>query len=245
MATSPRPPVEPDASDTDAARRTAAQDDLDTDRGDYVAGVDERPQRRREWSGGLRSVALPLLAVAAIVAAVWYLQDGRGGGVTGEAGTGIVPLAADKNPTGRPAAVEPGRAAPDFVLRTLDGGTIRLSDLRGRTVLLNFWASWCQPCRQEMPELVRAQGELADRGLSVVAIDLQEPDGPVRDFAREFGMRFPVAFDRTGEVARTFRASTQLPTSVLVDADGVVRGLNPGPFTRDSLTAFLGPWLAK
>ncbi len=245
MPTTPRPPAEPGESPPDGADRPVTEDALSPDRSDYVAGVDERPQRRREWSGGLRSVALPLLAVVAIVAVVWYLQSGRGGGGGRESGIGIVALPAEKNPTGRPAAAEVGRAAPDFVLRTLDSGTVRLSDLRGRTVLLNFWASWCQPCRQEMPELVRAQAELGERGLQVVAVDLQEPDGPVGDFAREFGMRFPVAFDRTGEVARTFRASTQLPTSVLVDAQGVVRGLNPGPFTRDSLLKFLDPWLTR
>jgi thiol-disulfide isomerase/thioredoxin len=165
------------------------QPPVESDRSDYVAGVDERPQRRREWAGGLRSVVLPLLAVTAIVAAVWYLQSGRGGGAEQEAGVGIVALPAENNPTGRPAAAEEGRAAPDFVLRTLDGGTVRLSDLRGSVVLLNFWATWCPPCREEVPELVRAYAAEQGRGFTVVAVDLQEPEGPVREFAQQFRLR--------------------------------------------------------
>src|SRR5713101_6274505 len=101
----------PMTTDQDAP---AGADGAEPDHGDVVAGVDERPQRRREWSGGLRSVVVPLLAVAAIVAAVWYLQSDRGGGGSHEAGLGIVPLPSGKNPTASSPAPEQGRAAPDF-----------------------------------------------------------------------------------------------------------------------------------
>ena len=201
---------------------------------DVAAGVDERPQRRREWAGGVRSVVLPLLTVAAIVGAVWYLQTGRDGGVAREEGIGIVALPAEMNPTDKAPAVEVGRAAPDFALRTLDGGTIRLSDLRGSVVLINFWASWCQPCRAEMPEIVHAQASEGARGLRVVAVDLQEAEGPVREFAQQFGMHFPVAFDRTGEVARTYWVK-ELPATVFVDRSGVIRTIKYGPMTGEYL----------
>ena len=94
-----------------------------------------------------------------------------------------------------------------------------------------------------MPELVRASAANEDRGLAIVAVDLQEAEGPVREFADEFGMRFPVAFDRTGDVARTFRASKELPTSVFVDRDGVVRLIRSGPMTGEYLRATLEPLL--
>ena len=208
--------------------------ELEPVRSDVVAGVDERPQRRREWAGGLRSVVLPLVTLAAIVGAVWYLQTGWDRGVPREEGIGIVTLPPEKNPTEKAPAVEVGRAAPDFVLRTLDGGTVRLTDLRGSVVLINFWASWCQPCRAEMPEIVRAQDSEGTRGLRVVAVDLQEAEGPVREFAQQFGMQFPVAFDRTGEVARTYRVK-ELPATVFVDRTGVIRTIKYGPMTGEYL----------
>jgi cytochrome c biogenesis protein CcmG/thiol:disulfide interchange protein DsbE len=205
------------------------------DSADMVAGVDERPQRRREWAGGVRSVVVPLLALAAIVGAVWYLQTREGGGAVRDSAAGIVRLREGLNTTGRPPAGEVGRTAPDFVLPTLDGGSLRLSDLRGKVVLLNFWASWCGPCRQEAPELVRADAAGRGDGLVIVGIDLQEAEGPAREFVEQFGLTFPIAFDRTGEVAGAYRAEKP-PTSVFVDRDGVVRYVKLGPMTGDELS---------
>lgn len=202
---------------------------------DLPEEIDERPHRRREWSGAGRSVALPLLIVAAIVGAIWYLEAGRDGGAT-EKGHGIIALEPARNSTGRPAAAEVGRAAPDFLLERLGGGETRLSDLRGQVVLLNFWASWCAPCRSEMPVYVKLYGSLHERGLELVAVDLQEASGPVQSFVDEFGMRFPVVFDRSGGVARTYHAD-QLPITVLIDREGVVRMTHAGPVAPDFIRA--------
>jgi peroxiredoxin len=202
--------------------------------------VDERPQRRREWSGGGRSVVLPLLIVAAIVAAVWWFERGRNGDDETADGYGIVALEAERNPSGRAPAAEIGRTAPDFRLARLDGGDLRLSDLRGKVVILNFWASWCAPCRQEMPEFVRLYRENQVKGLEIVAVDLQEAESQVQGFVDEFGMRFPVVFDRSGEVARTYRVR-QLPVTLIVDRDGAIRATKYGPVSPD----FLATELAK
>jgi len=195
--------------------------------------IDERPQRRREWSGPLRSVGLPLLVVALIVGAVWYFEYGRGGGTArGPAGIGVVALDAARNPTGKPAAAEKGRAAPDFRLKTLDGQTVRLSDLRGKTVLVNFWATWCAPCRQEMPEIVKAYTKYHDRGFEVVAVDEQESPDTVQKWVDAYGMQFTVALDTAGgQVGQAFHAS-QFPTSVFIDPSGVVTELHPGPMSE-------------
>lgn len=195
--------------------------------------IDERPQRRREWSGGIKSVALPLLAVAAIFGAVWYLQGGHGTQTAkSPAGLGVVALEPGRNHSGKPADAAIGRAAPDFRLTTLDGRTVRLSDLQGKTVLINFWATWCLPCRQEMPEIVKAYAQYHDRGFEVMSVDEQEDDGTVQKWVNDFGMQFPVAMDRTGQVGLTFRAGTQFPTSLFVNPQGIVTDIKYGPMNK-------------
>lgn len=205
---------------------------------DEVSGVEERPQNRREWSGVLRSLILPLLLIVTIVGGLYYLEQRRNGGAGTADGTGIVPLPAEKNPTGKSPSTDIGRAAPDFLLKTPDGGTLRLSDLQGKPVLVNFWASWCTPCRQEMPEIVRAYDAHKATGLVVVAVDLQENAGAVRIFAQEFGMTFPIVIDRNGSVGDAWHIGGPvegIPSSYFLDTAGVVQARVYGPMTAEML----------
>jgi peroxiredoxin len=205
---------------------------------DDVSGVEERPQNRRQWSGLVGSLVLPLLVVATIVGGLLWFENARGGSETDDGRYGIVELPAGANSTGRSPSTDVGRAAPDFLLRTPDGGELRLSDLRGKPVLVNFWASWCTPCRQEMPEIVRAYDARAEDGLVVVAVDLQENTGQVHQFADEFGMDFPIVIDRTGQVAEAWRIGGPvegIPSSYFIDAEGVVRGRVFGPMNAETL----------
>ena len=187
---------------------------------------DERPQRRREWTGALRSVILPLVAVGLIVLAVWYLEAGRGTGSSPAAGTGIVALPSAKNHTGKPAATDIGRAAPDFVLQKLGGGNLRLSDFQGKTVLINFWATWCGPCAQEMPEIVKTYNQQKDQNFVVISVDEQEDPGTVQKFVNDYKMDFPVVLDTSGQIGETYHAGTQFPTSVFISPDGTVRPIH-------------------
>lgn len=188
------------------------------------AEPEEQPQRRRVWRGPFRSVVLPLLVLAAIGAAIWFLEY-RPTGSSGQEGPyGSVALPARLNPTGQGPSPQEGRAAPDFVLERVDGGAVRLSDLRGKAVIVNFWATWCVPCRREMPELVAAHQRYRERGLEILAVNLQENPGAVASFAREFGMEFPVLLDRDGDVAEAYRL-IGLPTSFFIDPQGVVRSV--------------------
>jgi peroxiredoxin len=206
---------------------------------DDVSGVEERPQNRREWGGALRSLVLPVLIVATIVGVLVYFERWRGSGGAEQAeGLGVVALPDDRNPTGRSPSTDEGRAAPDFVLETPDGERLRFSDFQGRPVLVNFWASWCTPCRQEMPEIVRAYDEHRDDGLVVLAVDLQENAGQVRSFAGDFGMEFPIVIDRTGQVADAWRIGGPIqgiPSSYFVDESGVVVSRVFGPMDAEML----------
>jgi thiol-disulfide isomerase/thioredoxin len=196
--------------------------------------ADEAPQRRRVWAGPWRSVVLPLVVVAAIVGAIWYIEA-RGlpfvedGSSAGSGDYGPLALPPERNLTGNDPSPEKERAAPDFLLETLDGGTLRLSDLQGKAVLVNFWATWCGPCRSELPHLVAAYDRYRQEGLEIVAVNLQEDEDTVARFVQEFGMQFPVVIDRGGEVADEYRV-LGLPTSYFIDRSGVVRSIYTGPF---------------
>jgi peroxiredoxin len=187
--------------------------------------LEERPQSKREWSGWLRSLVLPLGLVVAIVGGLLYYQSSRTAD-QGEARFGTVELPPSKNVTGRSPAGETDRVAPDFLLEALDGSEVRLSDLQGRPLLVNFWATWCAPCRIEMPDLIEAYEEHRASGFLILAVNQREADASVRSFVDEFGVSFPVVMDRRGEVARSWRIGgpTQgLPSSYFIDEQGVIR----------------------
>lgn len=180
-----------------------------------------------------RSVFLPLLAIAAIAAAIWWLEyrPGTDDGLSSPSGEryGPLELPAALATSGLTVAAAEGGLAPDFLLETLDGGELRLSELRGKAVVLNFWATWCLPCRKEMPQMVAAYDRYAEQGLVVVAVNLQEDRGSIQRFASDFGMDFPIAIDRRGEVADQYRL-LGLPTTYFIDREGVVRSVFRGPF---------------
>jgi thiol-disulfide isomerase/thioredoxin len=201
-----------------------------------LADLGARPQRQLNWPGIVRGLVVPLAILALIVGGLWYWQN-RGSGPSHDP-YGTVQLPAEKNPTGQSPAPRIGRAAPDFLLEQPAGGTLRLSDLQGHPVLINFWASWCAPCRQEVPELVAAYQKYHAQGLIIVGVDLQEADKKVLDFANEFGITYPIAIDRDGEVGGVWRIGGPikgLPSSYFIDSQGVVQDSYPGQLTKDLL----------
>ena len=136
------------------------------------------------------------------------------------AATGIAlrPLLAD----GLPA----GEAAPEFALRT-DAGTVSLAGLRGRVVWLDFWASWCGPCRQSFPWMEAMHQRHGAQGLQVIAVNLDAKPDAARRFLAEHRASFTVAFDPAGDSARRY-AVRAMPTSVLIGADGRIRTVHAG-----------------
>jgi len=125
--------------------------------------------------------------------------------------------------------------APDFALTTLDGTSIVLSEQRGKIVLINFWATWCPPCRAEMPEINAAAQAHRDQ-LMVLAINNGETIEQVRPFVAEFQLTFPVLLDPDGAVASKY-AVLGLPTSFFVDRNGIVRAANIGAMNRAYIEA--------
>ncbi len=112
-----------------------------------------------------------------------------------------------------------GEAAPDFEVETFDGESLRLSDLNGKVVVLNFWASWCPPCRWEMPFFETMWQEYRDQGVVFLGIAMSDTLENVKAFAEEAGVTYPVALDTTTEIARDYEVLT-LPTTYFIGKDG-------------------------
>lgn len=125
-----------------------------------------------------------------------------------------------------PDPVGVGFRAPEFAARRLDDAThvVRLSDYRGSVVLLNVWATWCDPCRREMPSIEKLYQELGPKGFRVVAVSIDDggAEADIRDFAREYRLTFDILHDPTGGIQRTYQL-IGVPESFLIDKDGVVR----------------------
>ncbi len=128
----------------------------------------------------------------------------------------------------------PGRPAPDFTLSTLDGQPVQLSDLQGQPVILNFWATWCSPCRVEMPDLQAAHADHVDDGVVILGVNLTRRDNldDVPGFLDEFGITYPVVLDERGEVTNLYKVRGQ-PASVFIDKDGVVNQVFYGPVNKE------------
>lgn len=137
--------------------------------------------------------------------------------------------------------IQVGQPAPDFTLGTLDGGQVTLSDFRGQPVLINFWATWCEPCRIEMPEIVRAYEAHSDTGFTVLAVNLTDQDAldDIQAFVEEFGMAFPVLLDSNGEVSRLY-GLLGLPMSIFVDRAGRIARIYLGLMPSEQIDMFVG-----
>jgi peroxiredoxin len=123
---------------------------------------------------------------------------------------------------GAPPPVGRGAPAPDFALERLaDGASVRLSELRGRVVLVSFWATWCAPCEEEMPALERLYRELLPEGFELLAVSVDTDREVVRAFQQRLGISFPILLDPEQRVARDYQ-TFRFPESLLIDRDGFV-----------------------
>jgi cytochrome c biogenesis protein CcmG/thiol:disulfide interchange protein DsbE len=145
------------------------------------------------------------------------------------------------NPIGgssAPPSPQVGFGAPDFTLDSLSGDPITLTDLRGQVVVLNFWASWCPPCRAEMPAMNTVYQKFHDQGLVVLGVNTtyQDDEASARTALRDWGLTFPIVFDRDGTPSRQYRIQA-MPTTFFVGRDGVIRDIVFGGPMSEALIA--------
>ncbi|MCL5264554.1 MAG: TlpA family protein disulfide reductase [Chloroflexi bacterium] len=146
-----------------------------------------------------------------------------------------IPLLSGQS-SGPPSGVGPnvGMLAPDFTLKDPQGNQVSLSGFRGRPVMINFWATWCPPCRYEMPFMETVYRERAADGLVILAVSIDEDPNAVPRFMKEFGITFPVVLDTDQSVATKYRIRP-IPTSFFVDKDGVIRDMEIGAMDKKTI----------
>jgi len=137
----------------------------------------------------------------------------------------LVALAAMTAVTSHAVAVQD--EAPDFTLKSLEGSNLRLEEYRGQVVLINFWASWCGPCRQEMPLLDRLHHRYEDTGFAVLGINVEGEIKPAQEIVDKTNVTFPVLIDEDQKVSEMYNLEA-MPSTVVVDRDGVVRYIHRG-----------------
>lgn len=147
--------------------------------------------------------------------------------------------------SGASVSTRVGATAPPFTLDQLDGGQVSLSELKGKVVVLNFWATWCPPCRAEMAALEAAQQNLGSRGLVVLGMNQLENPQQVGAFMREQRLTFPTALDRDGGASRLYRVQA-LPTTYFIDRSGVIRDVVfGGPMAQALIESKVIPLLGE
>ncbi len=196
------------------------------------------PSRRRSrsrrqyqvWAGVIAGVGLVLLAVAIAL----YARR-----LDHPAQPKEVPAGPVQNP---PAMVN--LPAPELALTTLDGEPVSLADYRGQVLIVNLWATWCPPCKAEMPDLKAYYQEHRDEGLVLVAINVQEPADRVRPFVKAFDLPFPVWLDEAGASMMAFRTQG-LPSTFVIDPEGQIRLIWYGRTSRELLEQYVTPLLGQ
>lgn len=183
-----------------------------------VAPTGDIGSRHRRWLAGAGAVALLGLALAIVT--LWGFPS---------VDTRLPPIA-----EGQAAAPLQGALAPDFVLAGVDGRSHQLDALRGSPVLVNFWATWCEPCRLEMPAIQTRYERFHETGLEVLAVDFDEPKSDVVSFGDSLGLTFPLLLDPGGEVQSLYQVRGY-PSSFFIDRAGVVQVVQIGVMTEGQL----------
>lgn len=144
-------------------------------------------------------------------------------------------------------AITPGMGngqTPDFVAETLSGDAVQLADYRGQVVMLNFWATWCPPCRAEMPTIKAAYQHYGDQGFNVLAINNAESPAQIRPFVDNLGLNFPIVLDTSTRLQNRF-GITAYPTSIFIGPDGNIFAMHSGMLSASQLQDYIETGLSQ
>jgi peroxiredoxin len=147
------------------------------------------------------------------------------------------PIAEEAIPVLTQTGIKEGQSAPDFELKTQDGKTIKLSDYRGQKVLLNFWASWCPPCKLEIPDLNEFYSEHKMEKITVLSVNMtysEKNKQTVQAFQDMYKIRYPVLLDQAGSIEKLYKIIT-IPTSYFIDSNGIIQKRIIGPLQKETI----------
>lgn len=131
-----------------------------------------------------------------------------------------------------------GESLPDFTLTDLSGETVTLSSLKGKKVFLNFWATWCPPCKAEMPHMEEIYKEYKEQNLEIIAVNIRENQDKVNEFMNENGLTFPVLLDLDGKVSDQYNIAS-IPTSYFINSDGVLSDMVKGGLSLEQMKQYI------
>ena len=187
--------------------------------------------RKRAYRDPLRDLAIPVLAIAAVAMTIFVVQWVRErNAATPSVSPGGEYYSLDLGPAGE-GAPDVGEPAPGFQLLDPAGEVIRLEDFRGRPVLINFWATWCVPCRKETPDLVALQTEWGD-AVQILGINYYESAEAAQGFVTEFAVNYPTPLDSYGQVTGSYKLRG-LPETFFLDGEGIIRDHRIGQLDPD------------
>ncbi len=191
--------------------------------------LDERPKNNRKLIA-MAAVAIPMVALFAILGVALGRSGGVPAGIAINSAFGEVDVDSD--------------LARDFVLTTFDGEELRLSDLRGQVVMLDFWASWCSPCRQEAPVLAAAYTHYKTQGVEFVGVAIWDIEDEAKRFAVESGATYPMGVDTKGNIAIDY-GLTGIPEKYFIDVDGKIVRKFVGPVSEEILESVFSELLSR
>ena len=183
----------------------------------------------------LLSVAIILLAVAIVIVNLWEPNSDKENIDAASEETGST--SSEEVEVSDSSGLEIGKTAPDFELVTLKGESVKLSDYKGKKVILNFWATWCPPCKAEMPHMQKFYEENKDNGIEILAVNLTDIDNgkeSIESFVKDYGLTFEIPLDQKGVIGRQYQAFT-IPTSYLIDTNGIISNKIVGPMDEEMM----------